>query len=742
MTNPFRRAVLVACAAATVLFASTGGADTIRRVPLFRSGIESDVVSDINIANVYGNASSAPEIVTCSSGSAFALSASGGSYETVWFTQRVNCSAIAAGDLDGDGAAEVVVATTEPQGNSPKLHIYTPLGYGAPRTVVGLPSLSPVTDLHIANSDADAGVEILVTTPNDTYIFDGATLALEWTATGRGGYFVGVADLEKDGVPEIVVSGTEGSVLNGVTRTFKWGYSGGFGAEVAIGDVDGDGKAEIIGGSASTVRIVNGDTLTTATFTLPLYDSVQRLTVGDGNNDGQAEIVVGDDQWGNVGGYSVTGTALWSIVNPEHGVSGLAIGDPDGDGTNEAIWGAGYSSSGRDALFVGNTGTRAIEWSTLDLDGPMETVAADLDRDGDVEIVTLTWSTDSGYAGGQIRVFDLSGRLLASFLSGGGYSHSSSLAVGQLDADPALEIAALHGYYGGVIQVYDGATYAHEWTSPSAFSQNVLVIRNVDADPVDEIFVATLDKKLQVLNGASPIVQATTPALSGWALHDLAIADVDRDGALDAVVAADSSFYVFKASDLSQRGHVADLQNVTAVAATDGEIAINWGSWIRAYSGTTLALQWTCSLQNSITTLNYVSFHGTKYIAATDDASFYLYPAGGNACPERVYTEFPLPHIEHLTFSDINGDGTPEMLAGTVHNSEVSLLHFSGEPRGDSDDDQLVTDADMDALAQYFFGNGAVPSAGGDVNGDTSLRADDLFYLINYRRGTGAAPPQ
>jgi hypothetical protein len=98
--------------------------------------------------------------------------------------------------------------------------------------------------------------------------------------------------------------------------------------------------------------------------------------------------------------------------------------------------------------------------------------------------------------------------------------------------------------------------------------------------------------------------------------------------------------------------------------------------------------------------------------------------------------------VVDLSLVDYNGDGTRELISATSTGAGLDLIDTSDHPRGDADDDDLVTDADMDLLAEHFFGEGNVPAAGGDVNGDTTLRPDDLFYLINYRRGTGAAPPQ
>ncbi|MBV8519358.1 MAG: VCBS repeat-containing protein [Acidobacteria bacterium] len=721
-----------------MLLASSGAsAEALRRVPLYRMGSEVGYLSRVVVRNVYGPASSPPEIVACSnSGGAYALTYSGpSSYRTVWYSQPVLCGALAVGDLDGDGRNEVVMAATE-YGKMEALQVYDPEGFGGPRASVQIPSALPILSIAIGNADADPGLEIVVATRSDTYIYDAATLSLEWTATGRGGAFVAIADLENDGVPEIILNGAgDGQVLNGVTHAFKWGYSGGFGGYVAVGDVDGDGKAEIVGSDAGNIRVFQGDTLTSSSFGTDA-SSIAAIAVGDANGDGQSEIIVSDIYYRTpVSGYSATGTKLWAITSTNSDALNLAVGDVDGDRSAEVVW---SSNSYNPAVYVGRPATNSVEMAAADVVGAFQPVIADLNGDGRHEMI-MTVAVNGGRTPNRVEIHDLAGGV--SWFSTFVNSYSSNpakVAVGQLDADPALEIAVLQD---SRLYVYDGVTHALEWTSAAAnFSSSFLMVRNVDSDPMDEIIVATTDNKVEVLDGASPFVQNISPALD-YPITDVAVADLDGDQTLDYVVASFYDIYVFKASDFTERLHM-PAPYTDAVAATEGEFAVaSTNGGVTSYSGTTLQPQWTC-YTDPRTVLRYGILGGKKWLAAAAPDNVQLFATGGTSCPDKAAAEYAFPGASILQLADMNGDGAAEMILAGSSSAEVDLIALASAPRGDADNDGVVADTDMDTLARYFFGDGKVPAAGADVNGDLSLRADDLLYLINYRRGTGAAPPQ
>jgi len=725
---------------------------------LFRTGTLTQNVGGANliIRDVVGD--SRADIVSCAAGSAFAMSYDGSTYRDTWYSPNVGCTGVAVGDRNGNGSNQVFVGTAVNgsyywSATGPSyVYVFDPTSYGPELAKVLVSATEAVNDVAVGNVDGDPGLEVVAVTNTKTYVYNAATLALKWTAS-YGGHTVAIGDLEGDGANEIVIAGTNiGYVLDASAQTLKWSYVGttyplGFGPSMALGDVDNDGKAEILCGTpngvSSSVRVINGDTMTVVTVPA----GGESLTVGDADNDGQNELIVGS-QYGPIAGYSITGTTatrLWSIPDFE-GAQGIAVGDADADGKNEVVWGDGVLSSGADTLVVGNANTQTVKFRSVDLNGPFHVVVDDLDGDGKLEMVVLSESTQSGYSGAAAWVLDYAThRLIAtlpfSYYSGG----ATEVAIGQVDGDPQKEIIFL----GNPITVFDGKTFAQQWTSPvtqSSPSRGLMIVTNIDGDAVDEIFYAT-GSSFHVLNGASEFTQFISTDLDS-SITDFAVADLDGDLVPDLVVGTRTGLYVFRTSDWSQRIYIPltsfDSRKVSAAAGHFG-VTLSGGG-LALYSGSTLQQEWICPTGNNIGSLAFVDLTGQSRLAASmSDGTIRFFLTSGATCPayDTISQSFGTNGYGNtrIAFKDVNGDGRPELLVGSSNAATVATVSWNSEPRGDADSDGVVTDLDIDALAAYFYGNRTATQPAADVNGDGAIRSDDLFYLINYRRGTGAPPP-
>ncbi len=224
-------------------------------------------------------------------------------------------SGIAAGDLNGDGLADLVVS--------------------------GMSSTS------------GASVVLAFFQDPETHVL-GSPQAV---AAVSGG--VSVADVDGDGRKDLVVAGGSIQVLfqgssGALSAPVDVASSGLWGGEVHVGDLDGNGLADVVVRSGATQMAVYRQTSPRTFATSPdTYDVLTSywpeagaFAVGDVNGDGRADLVVTDP--GN-NGY------LNFFLQTDHGTlagpiasspgfdmpAGVEIADVDGDGLADLVFDAG-----------------------------------------------------------------------------------------------------------------------------------------------------------------------------------------------------------------------------------------------------------------------------------------------------------------------------------------------------------------------------------------------------------------
>jgi hypothetical protein len=223
----------------------------------------------------------------------------------------------AFGDIDGDGAGEIVV-TTHQTGTFAFGTIYAFERDGT--NVAGFPVATEqggaVRTPVLADLDWDNALEIIVAVRNWPegliYVFRGdGTLFPNWPVKMDyiPGSAVAVGDINGDNIPEIVAESyyslhafrTDGIILDGfpyypgLNRVFSY-------SAPVLADLDGDGNREIICGDHSiddgtgAVHIVNYDGTPWAGWPKITSSWVYGPpSIGDINNDGLLDIAVGDE---------------------------------------------------------------------------------------------------------------------------------------------------------------------------------------------------------------------------------------------------------------------------------------------------------------------------------------------------------------------------------------------------------------------------------------------------------------
>jgi hypothetical protein len=247
-----------------------------------------------------------------------------------------------------------------------------------------LPTFPGTTGVSVAVGDVDGdGIADYVVGEgpggqNRVTIYSGATgavLSSFQAFAGNSGVSVAVGAVTGGGLKRIVVGqGPNGNNYYGVwALDGTWLRGGqayatgdGQGVSVAVGDVDGDGFDDyVVGqgpGGSNIVTIYSGNTgqILAAFRTFPASTGVN---VGIGNvlGDGVKRVVGGQGPNGNnyYGVWALDGTWLRGgqayATGDGQGVS-VAVGDLDGDGTDDYVTGQGPGGSNIVTIYSGKTG--------------------------------------------------------------------------------------------------------------------------------------------------------------------------------------------------------------------------------------------------------------------------------------------------------------------------------------------------------------------------------------------------
>lgn len=186
---------------------------------------------------------------------------------------------VAAGDVDGDGRADIV--TGADAGAAPHVKVFSGATGETLRSFVAYPlSSSPGVRVAAGDVNGDGHADIITALGEGTSphvkVFDGVTLSelysfLAYPAGFMGGAYVAAGDLDGDGFSDIITGagaggGTHVKVFDGATglESNSFFAFAGVDAEirVAAGDVNGDGRDDLItglgpGAAQTAVRTFN-----------------------------------------------------------------------------------------------------------------------------------------------------------------------------------------------------------------------------------------------------------------------------------------------------------------------------------------------------------------------------------------------------------------------------------------------------------------------------------------------------
>ncbi len=344
-------------------------------------------------------------------------------------------STIAVGDVNGDGKPDIVYAAKPLSASN---SVIVAVDYeGKLLWTSHLPGTTTPSTIKVengaitlANFDGDASAEVVI---GAALLDNDGTVIWDQGGSGNGGFFgsnagynggiSAVADLDKDGTPEIISGKNAWKVAwNAVTPastvvTPHFTYAGTDGYP-AVADLDGDTNPEVILVTAGTVIVLDGITgeLFCAKAACPMAaDRVQPIAIpgGASNNKGGPPTIAdfdgdGRPEIGVAGGYSysvydlyragedvagITAPTLgqlfvrWTKVTQDlsSNATGSSVFDFQGDGSAEVI----YQDECNVWVYSGTDGRTQLQIPNLTGTIHEYPLVVDADGDGNSEILVV-----------------------------------------------------------------------------------------------------------------------------------------------------------------------------------------------------------------------------------------------------------------------------------------------------------------------------------------------------------------
>ena len=239
-------------------------------------------------------------------------------------------------------------------------------------------------------------------------------------------------------------------------------------------------------------------------------------------------------------------------------ITAVASGDVDGDGHREIFIAAGPIVVKLDGVTRRETGRFGSAGTGTTVAGPYCTALryADIDNDGKGELVCLGLDSSVTF-GSNSRIYVLDAATMQVKWQTADLNLGTSMAVGNVDHDAALEIVTNNGY------VFDGATGQNKWVYGSSFGSAV-DIGDVTGDGIGKIVGLSPGPAARVFDAVvkSPIWEIPSGSISGESA--LKVAELDGT-APAAIIVGDAQWGNVTAYRYSNATHATSVVAQVAV---------------------------------------------------------------------------------------------------------------------------------------------------------------------------------
>ena len=422
-------------------------------------------------------------------------------------------TAVASGDLDGDGSQDLVLLRGRPEAA-----FYTVLmgrGDGSFGPVLDMPLNGDTpSSLALSDLDLDTHLDVVATTRSGSGFSriivllghgDGTFAAPTTAALVTSGAVLVVADLDGNGFPDVVTASSGSSIRVAIGKgdgTFQppvaYTSTTSSPACLAAGDLNGDGHVDVAFGTVGgiAIHLGNGDGTLGTRHSYPSASTPTSLAVGDLNRDGRMDVVT---------------------ANGRRGTLSLFLGDGSG--------GLGVPSE-----FLTGGGP----WAGGSPFDPMFVTVADLDGHGvpDIVVVNPVSNTISVHLGNGNGTFGQQ-----TYLGTGASPYA--VTAGDFNGDGKADLVSTNG--DRTLSVHlgiGGGSFApHTEVAPPRTPAGYPIAGDVDLDGRTDLIVPNADSTLSVWLGSEQgLSQTSLDCLLPTRGFHLAIGDLDADGFPDMVL--------------------------------------------------------------------------------------------------------------------------------------------------------------------------------------------------------------
>jgi hypothetical protein len=483
---------------------------------------------------------------------------------------------IAPGDVDGDGAVDVVIGAENADGLS---WYRNPGGDGAgswTRRVIGGGSFT--TDGDTADMDADGDLDVVASSIDRNVIEwweqQGDPTSIDgWVRHDIGAEFahdLAIADIDGDGDLDVAAYHAAAGYVDWfehpddpVSEWTAHRVADVPGEGLTAADLDGDGDVDLVGGPAVYTNDDGSGGAWTRTSLTDDWDQQARSAVGDIDGDGLADVALSHPE--TEGRLSWFQAPSWTehVIDDDAGYTHtVEIGDIDLDGANDLYVGVMHWAGSHDVrillgdggttwtpIVLASSGTHNGRLVDLDGDGRLDMLGKNFDEAKQVEVwwnrarvAPATSEPTSASASATTPLDDFEYvELDNSRTMFNDATPFFGLTFGDLDADGADDIVA-----GGYVYMNPGRDISTGWervdlSASVGASVDAMLITDVDGDDHADIIAEALPDVWWLEVGEdgrtwSGRVVAQVPGTSRPNGQGYRLGDIDGDGAPEIVL--------------------------------------------------------------------------------------------------------------------------------------------------------------------------------------------------------------